>query len=208
MAQVPIHEIRAVCFDAFGTLVAITDKRQSFRTLLRGAVTSISAEEILTRPLNLQGVAARLTHDFGEGGLLELERDLQAECASVRLRPGIAAIWRDLRGKGLRIGVCSNLALPYGPPLLSALPDTPDTVILSYEVGLVKPDPAIFRLVCHQLGCQPAEILFVGDTPAADIEGPGTIGMPAMLISEFEASMKHNLAHNSQTMVRVEGSSL
>jgi FMN phosphatase YigB (HAD superfamily) len=100
------------------------------------------------------------------------------------------------------------LALPYGPPLLSALPDTPDAVILSYEVGLVKPDPAIFRLVCHQLGRQPAEILFVGDTPAADIEGPGTIGMPAMLISEFEASMKHNLAHNSQTMVRVEGSSL
>jgi hypothetical protein len=105
MAQVPINEIRAVCVDAFGTLVAITDKRQPFRTLLQGAVTSISAEEILTRPLNLREVAARLTHEFGEGDLLELERDLQAECASVRLRPGIAAIWRDLLGKGLRIGV-------------------------------------------------------------------------------------------------------
>jgi hypothetical protein len=89
MAQVPIHEIRAVCFDAFGTLVAITDKQQPFRTLLQGAVTSISAEEILTRPLNLREVAARLTHEFGEGDLLEFERDLEAECASVRLRHGL-----------------------------------------------------------------------------------------------------------------------
>jgi FMN phosphatase YigB (HAD superfamily) len=31
---------------------------------------------------------------------------------------------------------------------LSTLPDAPDAVILSFEVGLVKPDPAIFHLVC------------------------------------------------------------
>jgi HAD superfamily hydrolase (TIGR01509 family) len=117
---------------------------------------------------------------------LELERDLQAESASIRLRPEIEAIWQVLLDKGLRIGVCSNLALPYGPPLLSALPDPPDAVILSYEVGLVKPDPAIFHLVCDRLGISPAEILFVGDTPSADIEGPQAIGMPAMLISDFE----------------------
>jgi hypothetical protein len=73
--------------------------------LTAGSCDEHLGEEILTRPLNLREVAARLTHEFGEGDLLELERDLQAECASVRLRPGIAAIWRDLPGKGLRIGV-------------------------------------------------------------------------------------------------------
>jgi len=178
--------IQAICFDAFGTLVEITDKRRPFRALLRRNVQSITAEDVLTRPLNLREVAASVSHELGEGGLTELERDLQAECASVRLRPGIAAIWQSLRDSGLRIGVCSNLALPYGPPLLSALPDTPDAVILSYEVGLVKPDPAIFHLVCDRLSFLPAEILFVGDTPSADIEGPRAIGMPAMLISDFE----------------------
>jgi HAD superfamily hydrolase (TIGR01509 family) len=208
MAPNPINGVRAVCFDAFGTLVEITDKRRPFRTLLQGGVKSVTAEEILTRPLNLREVAASVPHELGKGGLLELEKDLQAECASIRLRPGIDAIWQFLRDNGLRIGVCSNLALPYGPPLLAALLDRPDAVILSYEVGLAKPDPAIFRLVCDQLGCQPKDTLFVGDTPAADIEGPRAIGMPAMLISEFEASMKHNLVHNSQTMVRVEGSGL
>jgi hypothetical protein len=42
-------EIRAVCFDAFGTLVEITDKRRPFRTLLQGGVGSITADELLTQ---------------------------------------------------------------------------------------------------------------------------------------------------------------
>ena len=179
--------IQAICFDAFGTLVEITDKRRPFRALLRGGVNSLMAEEVLTKPLNLREVAASVSHELGETGLAELEADLQAECASIRLRPGIAEIWRSLRERGLRIAVCSNLALPYGAPLLTALPDTPDAVILSYEVGLVKPDPAIFHQVCDRLGLQPAEIQFVGDTMSADVEGPRAIGMPAMLIADFEA---------------------
>ncbi len=185
-----MSEVRAVCFDAFGTLVEIADKRQPFRTLLREGVKGITADEVLTRPLSLREVAARVSQELGEDGLTELERDLQAECASIRLRPGMATIWQALRARGLRIGVCSNLALPYGGPLLSTLPDPPDAVILSYEVRLVKPDPAIFHLVCNRLGVGPAEILFVGDTPSADFEGPRAIGMPAMLISEFEEHTK------------------
>ncbi|MFC1458650.1 HAD family hydrolase [Microvirga arabica] len=193
-----------VCFDAFGTLVEITHKRQPFRTPLRGGVKSIRADEVLTRRLSLREVAAGVSHELGEDGLTELEKDLQAECASVRLRTGIAAIWQSLRDRGVRIGVCSNLALPYGVPLLSALPDPPDAVILSYEVGLVKPDPAIFRLVCDRLGFRPAEILFVGDTPSADVEGPRAIGMPAMLISEFEEFTKwgaHEFGHPSEVLL-------
>jgi FMN phosphatase YigB (HAD superfamily) len=50
----------------------------------------------------------------------------------------------------------------------------------------LEPDPAIFRLVCNRFELQPAEILFMDDAPSADIEGPQAIGMPAMLISEFE----------------------
>jgi len=101
------------------------------------------------------------------------------------------------------------LALPYGPPLLAALPDTPDAVILSYEVGLAKPDPAIFRLVCDRLGLQPAEILFVGDTPWADIEGPRAIGMPAMLIAEFESFINRMIGEDVElATITIKGSGL
>ena len=34
--------IQAICFDAFGTLVEITDKRRPFHALLRGGVTGPS----------------------------------------------------------------------------------------------------------------------------------------------------------------------
>jgi HAD superfamily hydrolase (TIGR01549 family) len=92
-----------------------------------------------------------------------------------------------LRAKEVKIGICSNLAMPYGLSLVATLPDRPDALVLSYEVGLAKPDPAIFNVVCERLGLSPGEILFVGDTPSADIEGPREIGMPAMHISEFMA---------------------
>lgn len=183
--------VRAVCFDAFGTVVEIGDKRRPFRALLRERPSGDFANQVLTQPLDLRSVAAMLAAELDNNRLGELERDLQAEIASIRLRDGIENIWRALRGSGIEIGICSNLAMPYGDPLAAALPGDPDAMVLSYEVGLAKPDPAIFHLVCYKLGLAPAEVLFVGDTPSADIEGPRAIGMPAMLISEF---MSRNLA--------------
>jgi hypothetical protein len=66
--------IQAICFDAFGTLVEITDKHRPFRALLQGGVDSITAEEVLTKPLNLRDVAARIGREFGEGVVAELDR--------------------------------------------------------------------------------------------------------------------------------------
>ena len=37
-------------------------------------------------------------------------------------------------------------------------------VLVSGEVGLVKPDPAIFRLLCERVGMEPQELLFVDDS--------------------------------------------
>ncbi|MDF2810633.1 MAG: hypothetical protein K0S56_1664 [Microvirga sp.] len=179
-------EIRAICFDAFGTLVEIADKRRPFQKLLSGMGQGSRAAELLTAALDMRSLTRNLAQDLYEDHLSQLEKDLQAECASVRLRPEIERIWGSLRQIHLRIGVCSNLALPYGFPLLSALPDAPDAIVFSYEVGLIKPDPAIFHLVCSRLELQPDQILFVGDTQLADIEGPRSIGMPATLISKFE----------------------
>ena len=177
--------VRAICFDAFGTVVEIVDKRRPFRALLSERPSGELSNQVLTQRLDLRSVAALLSVELDADRLAELEQDLQAEIASILLRDGIAEIWRKLRGEGIKIGICSNLAMPYGPPLVGSLPDKPDALVLSYEVGLAKPDPAIFHLVCDKLGLPPAEILFVGDTPSADVDGPKAIGMPSMHISGF-----------------------
>lgn len=39
-----------------------------------------------------------------------------------------------------------------------------DQVYLSHEMGMRKPDPAIFRRVCDEQGLQPAHVLFVDDS--------------------------------------------
>jgi HAD superfamily hydrolase (TIGR01493 family) len=40
--------------------------------------------------------------------------------------------------------------------------------VLSYEVGVKKPDPEIFRIACGSLGHDPASVLMVGDDRTAD----------------------------------------
>ena len=40
-----------------------------------------------------------------------------------------------------------------------------DHVFASCELGVAKPDPRVFELVCERLGAAPADCLFVDDTP-------------------------------------------
>ncbi|MGO4671077.1 HAD family hydrolase [Bosea sp. 2RAB26] len=183
-----MSEIRAICFDAFGTLVKMVDKRRPFRRLMNEKGTDHRAVDVLTRPLSLREVAKELAIVIGEARLRELELDL-AERASIQLRPGMAVLWAALRRADLRIGVCSNLAQPYAEPLLAILPGIPDALVLSFEVGFIKPQPEIFHCVCEELGLRAERILFIGDTLEADIVGPRAVGMHAMTIDAFEAAV-------------------
>ncbi len=106
------------------------------------------------------------------------------------LRPGLARIWRLLRMTKTKIGLCSNLAASFGPPLVALLPDAPEAQVLSYEVGHIKPEPEIYRLVISKLDVPASRVLFVGDTYRADVEGPRQAGMRAMEIGAFETAMR------------------
>jgi FMN phosphatase YigB (HAD superfamily) len=180
-------EIRAVCFDAFGTVVEITDKRRPFRTLLRSEAES-AAKRVLTHKIGLKDLSQEIAHSVGKANLARLEADLAVECASIRLRPGMDLIWATLQRAGVDIAICSNLAEPYVGPLIDSLPYTPYTFVFSCEVGLMKPQKEIFELVSSQLEIRLRQILFVGDSHEADIQGPIAAGALAMPISEFEAS--------------------
>lgn len=117
-----------------------------------------------------------------------LKNDLGAEIRSIRLREKSFEILNHLKGQGYAIGICSNLAMPYGKPLLEVLRVEPDAIILSYEVGCIKPETEIYRAVSDKLDLKPETILFTGDTPKADIDGPRAFGMQSMSIFDFENS--------------------
>ncbi|WP_199441080.1 HAD family hydrolase [Umezawaea beigongshangensis] len=56
-----------------------------------------------------------------------------------------------------------------------------DASVLSFEEGLLKPDPVIFELACARLGVDPAETLMVGDSAEAD-GGAAAIGCAVALV--------------------------
>jgi HAD superfamily hydrolase (TIGR01549 family) len=184
-----VPQIQAVCFDGFGTLVEIGDKRRPFRALLGDAPSSESVAKVLTTPARLGDLARHLAITLDETRLALLEEDLVAECNSTRLRPGIETIWETLQRLGLKVAVCSNLAMQYGDALVGCLPKAPDALVLSFEVGLMKPQAEIYRLVCTRLGLEPNQVLFVGDNPEADVHGPQAAGLFGMHIDAFETGL-------------------
>jgi FMN phosphatase YigB (HAD superfamily) len=70
--------------------------------------------------------------------------------------------------------------MPHAQPVKSLLGNAVDWYGWSFELGTIKPDPAIYRMVCEGLDCRPHQILFVGDTRTADYDGPRASGMHAL----------------------------
>lgn len=52
-----------------------------------------------------------------------------------------------------------------------------EVILHAAALGCAKPDPRAFLAVARALTLQPAEILFVGDDPHADVAGPRSAGM-------------------------------
>ncbi|MCC9310025.1 HAD-IA family hydrolase [Kitasatospora sp. RB6PN24] len=74
---------------------------------------------------------------------------------------------RELRRRGLPIAVLSNIGWDLRPVFVShGLDGLVDDYLLSFELGVRKPDPAIFQAACDRLGLAPADVLMVGDQPA------------------------------------------
>lgn len=187
--------IQAICFDAFGTLVDITDKHRPYRGLLDALDSKASLalkDRVMREPLSLQDCIAGFGPSLPEETKQALEQGLSNELASIRVRPHINELWTHLKQSGYKIALCSNLALPYGPALLKALPGETDALILSYETGFIKPEAEIYQLVCDKLGLPAQNILFTGDTLLADVTGPKAFGMEAELIDAFVARFLKN----------------
>lgn len=171
--------IRAVVFDAFGTLCKIEDKRWPFTRLMKSTSNRREARDfILTHAVGIRDAAASL--GCQEIAVEELEQELEQELASIRLYDDAIDALTHARALGLRIGIASNLAAPYAAPINALLPFELDAYAWSFEVGSKKPDPAIYEWVCRRLRVAPSEVLMVGDTLSADYFGATAYGMPAL----------------------------
>ncbi len=94
-----------------------------------------------------------------------------------------------LRARGLRTGILSNS----GPGAREAerrygFETVTDDIVYSHEVGLKKPDPAVYALTASRLGVRPDEIAFLDDVPA-NVDAARTAGWQAVLHEESGRSI-------------------
>jgi 2-haloalkanoic acid dehalogenase type II len=93
-----------------------------------------------------------------------------------------AMVLDTLRARGLRIAVLSNVGIdPRAVLARTGLTGRYDAEVFSYEVGVVKPDPAIFRMAATRLGLDPHEVLMVGDS-VEDDGGAAHVGMRTLIL--------------------------
>lgn len=83
--------------------------------------------------------------------------------------PDTAPTLRALHERRIKIGIVSNVPQDLRPIFAAhGLAGLVDAYTHSFEVGVEKPDPAIFLHACERLGTKPEETLMVGDHPVAD----------------------------------------
>lgn len=201
----------AFIFDLFGTLARPMDRRDPYRRLIHAlsaagqGVAKRDALGLMREPLSLRQAWVKLAPELpiNEALMLSLEADLQAELESVEPYPDALDALAWARERSIPFTVCSNLAAPYARALLS-LPAPTAPPALSFENGLLKPEPAMFVDACARLGRAPTDCVMFGDRATDDYYGALEAGLGARLIDRSGGPARAQLARHSSLLEAVQ----
>jgi putative hydrolase of the HAD superfamily len=203
--------IRAVLFDAHGTLLELEPPAPALRALLvarfgvevtpQQAEAAIAAEvryyrahlhegrddrsvdELRGRCSEVLREALAAEHLLQAVGVGELTQTLLAALA-FRPYPEVRDVLEQLRRRGVRREVASNwdASLPHTLRALGML-DHLDGVVTSAECGAPKPEPPVFERALELAGVPASAALHVGDSREEDVLGARHAGIEPLLIS-------------------------
>lgn len=181
--------IKAIIFDCFGVLTV-----------------DLWKEFVATLPEVQRQPARDINHAYDAGFInekkfMEQVRDLTGkspgEVEKVRNSDGtkneeLLAYIAELK-KTYKIGLISNIASNWIRDTLLTDDEQKlfDKMVLSFEVGMTKPDPRIFKLAAVQLSVEPTEVIFIDDIETYCTAARG-VGMRAIVYQDF-AQLKRDL---------------
>jgi putative hydrolase of the HAD superfamily len=128
-----------------------------------------------------------------------------------RINGSIITWARALRENGLNTGILSNMPVDISSYLRNSagwLEDF-DCALFSCELGVIKPDPAIYDACLKQLEVEPEQALFIDDRPV-NVEGARLAGMHALTFgwhgdriafANILASRRRRLALSNLTVI-------
>ena len=190
--------IKAVLFDFDETLQDRTEAFESYMdAFLDKFCSGISDEEIEKRKeeMRVTGKGGYVNREEWYAGLISSWGWKDAPSSTVLANhydttfgdhnvifPNSHVLLKKLKDMGYIVGVITN-----GPSILqnhkmdtSGLRPYCDIVVVSGDVGVHKPDPALFAYTADKLGLSCDECIYVGDHPVNDIQGALEAGMKAI----------------------------
>ena len=118
------------------------------------------------------------------GEMLErlIYRGFEEHFLKIKLFPHVKEVLAELRSAGLKLGLLSDF-----PPIIKlnnlGIAEGWDAVLCSEETGAVKPALRPFVRLAEELGCAPAQILYVGNSRRYDVFGAWRAGMKTALLA-------------------------
>ena len=185
--------MKAVIFD-LGNVLVNYDGVDTFTAVSQ--LAGISLDEIYehyqqhdyafgTGQLSGRGYYQTLHEAFGLSA--SYDRFAAAFCRNQQRNEAALAFARELQAQTeVVVGIISNTNEVHASWLRTHLPELGqfDSVILSNEVGLLKPDQAIYKLALSQLNVAPEQALFVDDL-AENVAGGTAVGLTGHLHKEW-----------------------
>lgn len=140
--------------------------------------------------------------------LAELEN--RAWVRGVKLYPEAEPLLRELRRRGYKLGLVSNCSCQAGQVVHHlGLSELMDTLVLSCEVGLAKPDPAIFLHASRALDVEPEQCMFVADGAFGELDAAKALGMLAVKVEQPHQSGDYGTSehfdHRVESLAEVLG---
>ncbi|MCK6530481.1 HAD family hydrolase [Myxococcota bacterium] len=158
--------------------------RAEFRRALRSLLATLREEKRVDhREISSDERFRRLLVGLGADapGLAErlTDRHMEALTGCVLVPEGHPQLLADLRARFHLVLVSNFDCARHGRSLLvrTGLDRLFDAVVISDEVGWLKPHPSLFLGPASALGLAADAVLFVGDTPETDVLGAARSGM-------------------------------
>ena len=119
-------------------------------------------------------------------------RQIYENLHGILTKANYAIPWiKELKAKGYQVLVLSNFSEKVARQNADALDflEYVDGGILSYKDGVIKPDPAIYRLLLDRYGLKPEECVFLDDVPK-NVDAAAAFGIATILFRNQEQAME------------------
>jgi putative hydrolase of the HAD superfamily len=198
----PLDELEAVVFDLGGVVMGsplqAIDRYERDHGIPSGAVNRVVVESgeggawsrLERGELTLEAFLAPFEADGRACGVELSGGALMAYIAEAGVpRPQMLEAIRRIRARGLRTAALTNNWVREGAREGHRLREHFDVFVESAVVGLRKPDPRIYELVCRELGVAPSRAAFLDDI-GRNLKTARALGMTTIKVDDPDAALR------------------